>query len=76
MTVCAHINLSTGLVENMIVAEETCPVEADYLLKANPPSWVDIGTPWDGNDFVPPPDPDPIRYDATPTGSAAKMRLA
>ena len=48
---CALINTATGLVENLIMADESDPVEASYLLEANPPAWVTIGTPWDG-DFV------------------------
>ena len=70
MTVCALINLSTMLVQNMIVAVEADPVPDGLLLKdiTNGPDFVTIGTPWDGENFVPPPEP-------TPYAPNSKMRM-
>jgi hypothetical protein len=38
--ICALIRVSKGVVENLVVAQDTDPVGNDYLLKANPPAWV------------------------------------
>lgn len=69
MATCAHINLASGVVENMIVADPAVDSPWDgYLLVTDLPNFVTIGTPWDGKNFVPPP-----RLDAT--GAVTKMRL-
>lgn len=50
--VCALVNTTTGIVENLIVAVPTDPVPAGYKLVANPPAFVVIGfTVWDGEKF-------------------------
>lgn len=69
MATCAHINLASGVVENFIVADPSvdAPWEG-YALVADPPSWVQIGTPWDGSNFVKPPSP-------AATGATSKMRM-
>jgi hypothetical protein len=57
-TNCALVNKVTGLVENIIMASEGDPVDADYVLIPSSDPRVTIGTPWDGADFVLPPLPD------------------
>ena len=50
---CALVNLSTGLVENLIVAEAGMPVDEGYVLVPDYPAFVAIGMPWNGS-FVDP----------------------
>jgi hypothetical protein len=50
---CALINLASGLVENLIVADPaTDVVDAGYLLIESPPDGVVIGATWDGAKFT------------------------
>ena len=50
---CALINRSSGRVENLIIAAPSIDVvEEGFMLIANPPSFVVIGTAWDGSKFV------------------------
>lgn len=50
---CALVNLGSRRVENLIVADaSTDTVGEGYLLVANPPAFVVIGTAWDGTNFV------------------------
>lgn len=52
---CALINLGSGLVENLVVADpETDTIENGYLLVGNPPDNVVIGATWDGAGFANP----------------------
>jgi hypothetical protein len=52
MTTCAVIDLASGKVINLIVAEPTDPIDDGMILQASPPDGVEIGTPWDGTNFV------------------------
>lgn len=53
--ISALVNTETKLVENMIVADPTVDeTPAGYLMIANPPAFVTIGTSWDGKQFVNP----------------------
>ena len=54
--VVALLNQNTSLVENVIMADVGDPVPDGFLLIANPAEFVEIGTVWDGNDFVRPAD--------------------
>lgn len=55
MTNCTLINVKTGLVENVIVAEPDDPVDDGYILVANYPAFVEIGTRWNDGSFIAPP---------------------
>ena len=72
---CAHINLSTGKVENLIVADpEVDDPWPGYLLVVEFPDFVQIGTEWDGKDFVRPAPPT-VTPDSV-KAAAPKMRFA
>jgi hypothetical protein len=58
---CAIVNMAAGVVENIIVADpETDSVRDGYSLVGNPPYFVEIGTVWDGANFVAPKKPNPV----------------
>ena len=57
---CALINVGSGQVENLIVADPAFDKAPEgYLLVANPPPFVEIGTAWDGVAPQPTPAPPP-----------------
>jgi hypothetical protein len=51
---CALVNLKTGKVENIIMAEPDDPVETDHIIIAEPPDWVTIGVQWEDKRFLNP----------------------
>lgn len=57
--ICAVIDIEAGEVMNLIIADAGDPIPHGYRLIADPPAWVTIGTPWDG-DFIRPPEPPSI----------------
>lgn len=55
----ALINIATSRVANLIVAEPEDPVPEGYIMVADYPTFVAVGTEWNGSEFVPPPKVEP-----------------
>lgn len=52
---CALVNISTGMVENVIVADPVFdPAPEGYRLIGDLPAFVEIGSAWDGTKFIAP----------------------
>lgn len=52
--ICALVNKRTKLVENLIMASPRDPAPKGYLILGNLPSFVTMGTEWNGVEFVDP----------------------
>lgn len=54
----ALVSKATNLVVNLIVAEPDDPIPDEFFTVADYPTFVTIGTAWNGEAFVPPPEPE------------------